>query len=266
MLFNYFLFLNAPLAFTGHSFREPKVSDQSFITEVNWLLPYIHIPPVLCVYVFYYASVSIRVRACPPSSEWQRGRKCWTALPSCWTSLLAYQKNNNKKPHALNRKPAPHFPVLEQLERPQQACQLVSVQRSSHLPACSTTQNFPTCFFWCCNISPLVIFFSSLCADSLFLFLLTGELSCFCSLLCSSASHLSYRFFVSGGPHAWLMACCLQVIFICSTLLQPAFVCRRCPLLTHSATPVLVTWKCGVPLLPLSPKWSWFIEWEHRLL
>lgn len=220
----------------------------------------------MCVYVSYYSSVSIRVRACPSSSEWQRGRKCWTALPSCSTSLLAYQKNNNKKPHALNRKRAPHFPVLEQLERPQQACQLVSVQRSSHLPACSTTQNFLTCFVWCCNISPLVNFFFSLCADSLFLFLLTGELSCFCSLLFSSASHLSYRFFVSGGPHAWLMACCLEVIFICSTLLQPAFVCRRCPLLTHSATPVLVMWKCGVPLLPLSPKWSWFIERQHRLL
>lgn len=113
----------------------------------------------MCVYVSYYASVSIRVRACPSSSEWQRGRKCWTALPSCSTSLLAYQKNNNKKPHALNRKRAPHFPVLEQLERPQQACQLVSVQRSSHLPACSTTQNFLTCFVWCCNISPLVNFF-----------------------------------------------------------------------------------------------------------
>lgn len=183
------------------------------------------------------------------------------AQPVCWHT----KKNNNKKPHALNRKRAPHFPVLEQLERPQQACQLVSVQRSSHLPACSTTQNFLTCFVWCCNISPLVNFFS-LCADSLFLFLLTGELSCFCSLLFSSASHLSYRFFVSGGPHAWLMACCLEVIFICSTLLQPAFVCRRCPLLTHSATPVLVMWKCGVPLLPLSPKWSWFIERQHRLL
>lgn len=112
----------------------------------------------------------------------------------------------------------------------------------------------------------LLLIFFSLCADSLFLFLLTGELSCFCSLLFSSASHLSYRFFVSGGPHAWLMACCLEVIFICSTLLQPAFVCRRCPLLTHSATPVLVMWKCGVPLLPLSPKWSWFIERQHRLL
>lgn len=139
----------------------------SSLRLTGYFLTYIYLLFCVCicraVYVSYYASVSIRVRACPSSSEWQRGRKCWTALPSCSTSLLAYQKNNNKKPHALNRKRAPHFPVLEQLERPQQACQLVSVQRSSHLPACSTTQNFLTCFVWCCNISPLVNFFFVMC-------------------------------------------------------------------------------------------------------
>lgn len=130
----------------------------SSLRLTGYFLTYIYL--LFCVYmcpitrVCLYVCVHARHRASDREEE-NAELLSRLAQPACWHT----KKTTTKKPHALNRKRAPHFPVLEQLERPQQACQLVSVQRSSHLPACSTTQNFLTCFVWCCSISPLVNFF-----------------------------------------------------------------------------------------------------------
>lgn len=64
--------------------------------------------------------------------------------------------------------------------------------------------------------------------------------------------------FGSGALQAWLMVCCLWVIFVCSTLLHPVSCVGGIPPLTHAATPALLRQKCGVSLFVTR---SSFLDW-----